>query len=166
MLRPRLFLVDTSVWIDFFLRGERGYEEARQFFMEAERREIGLLYTATTLKDVFYLIPRRLRTRALSEGDATEVSFAPAAWACVRAMTEIATVAPLSLPECDLAWMLRNKHGDFEDNLVIAAAETCNADYVVTYDRELLEHFPPACITPQQALELLELASPRGEQER
>jgi predicted nucleic acid-binding protein len=51
--------------------------------------------------------------------------------------------------------MLRTKHGDLEDNLVIAAAETCNADYVVSYDRKMLEHFSPACITPEQASHLL-----------
>lgn len=51
--------------------------------------------------------------------------------------------------------MLRTKHGDLEDNLVIAAAETCNADYVVSYDREMREHFSPTCITPEQANHLL-----------
>lgn len=74
-------------------------------------------------------------------------------------MTEIAVAAPLSLPECDLAWMLRGKHGDFEDNLIIAAAETCNADYVVSYDRAMLEHFSPACITLEQANNLLSIRS-------
>ena len=74
-------------------------------------------------------------------------------------MTEIAAAAPLTLPECDLAWMLRTRHPDLEDNLIIAAAETCNADYVVSYDRDLLEHFSPACITPEQACNLLGICS-------
>ena len=87
--------------------------------------------------------------------DSSHPWFIPVAWACVRTMTEIAVAAPLSLAECDLAWMLRTKHGDLEDNLVIAAAETCNADYVVSYDRKMLEHFSPACITPEQASHLL-----------
>ena len=160
MPRRQTFVVDTSVWLSFLIRDEYGYEEAKRFFLEAEKRGAQLLYTATSLKDVFYLVPRRLRARVVDpEGSEGEVSFAPAAWACVRTMTEIAIAAPLALPECDLAWMLRNKHDDFEDNLIIAAAETCDADYVVTYDKRLLERFAPVCITPAQAMGLLTLFS-------
>lgn len=110
----------------------------------------------TTLEDVFFLVPRRMRGAAPADGrDVPGSSFAPAAWVCVRKMTEIAVVALPSLAGCDLAWMLRNTRCDFEDNLVIAVAKTCDADYVVTYDRKMLERFPPACITPGQALKLL-----------
>jgi predicted nucleic acid-binding protein len=72
-------------------------------------------------------------------------------------MTEIAVAVGQSLPECSLAWMLRSEHPDLEDNLIMAAAETSNVDFVVTYDKDMLEHFSPACITPAQALRLLEL---------
>ena len=71
----------------------------------------------------------------------------------------IAVAAPVSQPECDLAWMLRSTHADLGDNLIIAAAETCNADYVVSYDRAMLEHFSPACVTPEQACNLLSIRS-------
>jgi predicted nucleic acid-binding protein len=74
-------------------------------------------------------------------------------------MTEIAVAAPVSPPEFDLAWTLRSRHADLEDNLIIAAAETCNADYVVSYDRAMLEHFSPVCITPEQACNLLGICS-------
>jgi len=154
--RQLSFLVDTSVWLSYLIRDEFGYADAKDFLLEAEERGSSLLYTATSLKDVFYLVPRRLRARMVGSGSVEAgVSFAPAAWACVRTMTEIATAVPLSLPECDLAWMLRNKHGDFEDDLIIAAAETCDADYVVSNDQRLLERFAPVCITPRQATELL-----------
>lgn len=157
MLDAKTFLVDTNVWIYYFMASEPHYKAILSFFEAVDRRGGTLLFAPTTLKDVFFLIPRILRREALAAGQHAENSFAPAAWACVRTMTEIAIAAPLSLPECDLAWMLRTKHGDFEDNLVIAAAETCNADYVVSYDQKMLEHFSPVCITPDQANQLLSI---------
>lgn len=162
MFKPKVLLIDTNVWISYYLGVEREAEEIMRLFMRMDQLGGTLAYAPTTLKDVFYIVSRRVRTQLLSAGeDISNKSFASVGWACVRNMTEVATAAPLSLPECDLAWMLRTRHGDFEDNLVIAAAETCNADYVVTYDKELLERFAPACITPSQALRLLE--TPRKE---
>ena len=157
MLDAKTFLVDTNVWIDYFMASEPYYEAVLSFFEAVDRCGGTLLFAPTTLKDVFFLVPRILRREALAAGQLEETSFGPVAWACVQTMTEIAAAAPLSLPECDLAWMLRARHKDLEDNLVIAAAETCNADYVVSYDRELIEHFSPACITPEQANNLLSI---------
>lgn len=157
MLDAKTFLVDTNIWIYYFMASKPHYKAILSFFETIDRRGGTLLYAPTTLKDVFFLIPRILRREAHANGHLEETSFAPVAWACVRAMTEVAVAAPLSLPECNLAWMLRTKHGDLEDNLIIAAAETCNADYVVSYDRDMLEHFSPACITPEQASQLLSI---------
>ena len=52
--------------------------------------------------------------------------------------------------------MMRNRFDDFEDNLVVAAANTANVDYIVTSDPKMLERMPEACITPKRALELLD----------
>lgn len=157
MSRPDSLLIDTNVWIDFFLGSEPFCWEAYRLFEVADDRRVTLLYAPTTIKDVFYTIPRRMRLAAQGDGGDKGVSYLPAAWACVRKMTEIAVAAPQSLAECDMAWMLRTTHGDFEDNLLMATAETCNADYVVTYDKRLLERFAPACATPGQVLRLLEM---------
>ena len=159
MLDAKTFLIDTNVWIDYFMASEPHCQTILSFFEMVDQRGGTLLYAPTTLKDVFFLIPRILRREAVASGQLEETSFAPAAWACVRTMTEIAVAAPLSLTECDLAWTLRATHGNLEDNLVIAAAETCNADYIVTYDRAMLERFSPACITPEQANNLLSIRS-------
>ena len=158
MFDAKVLLIDTDVWIDYFLGSREAIDRITALFGMAADRGIALAYAPTSLKDVFYIIPRRLRAMAIAEGDAfDERSFLPVAWSCVRKITEIGVAAPQALAECELAWMLRGTHGDLEDNLVIAAAETCNADYVVTDDSEMLEHFSPACITPEQALRLLEL---------
>ena len=71
-------------------------------------------------------------------------------------MTEIATAARVAEPECQLARMLKSRHTDFEDNLIMAIADSCDVDYVLTYDQQLIEHFRPACITPDELLNALE----------
>lgn len=158
MLDPRCLLIDTSVWIDFFLAVEPYCDDIAALFEMMLDRGGTLIYAPTTLKDVFYLLPRRQRSMFEREGvDVRHISFRPFAWTCVEYMTDIAVACTQALPECSMAWMLRNEHPDLEDNLIIAAGETCGADYVVTYDTRLIEHFAPVCITPAQALRLLRL---------
>lgn len=72
-------------------------------------------------------------------------------------MMEVADAAPQSYAECELACLLRSNFDDFEDNLIIAAAETAKADYVVTSDRLFLQALPEACITPDRAVALLDI---------
>lgn len=146
-------LLDTNVWLDYFMGEGPNLTEICQLIARAEHGSLSLLYAPTTAKDLFYLIPRRLRMRG---GDAS-TSYAPAAWACLGRMMEIAAAAPLSFPECELARMLGKKFPDFEDNLIIATAETANASYIVTQDKAFLKQVPEACITPKRALELLDL---------
>ena len=155
---PKTLLLDTNVWISFFIEGDSSHDETVRLLEEATSHNVTLSYTASTLKDVFYIVPRRARAQAVAAGfDVSNATFSPICWACAEKMTEIAVAVGQSLPECSLAWMLRSEHPDLEDNLIMAAAETSNVDFVVTYDRDMLEHFSPACITPAQALRLLEL---------
>lgn len=147
--------LDTNVWINYFLKEEPNYRDCAKLLETAIAVEANLFVAPTTLKDVFYLIPRCLRRQDVREGRADEASYAPAAWACVDFMLDIATPTPLSLAECSMARMLRTRFGDFEDNLLLATNETAQVDYIVTYDRPLLKQFPEVFVTPRRALELL-----------
>lgn len=158
MARTETLLLDTNVWVAYVLAQEPGALTVRRLIELAKEDDITLAYAPTTLKDVFYIVPRSLRRDAIAAGTYEEgISFRPSAWACVRAITDIAVAAPQSLIECEMAWSLRNVHRDYEDNLLFAAAETCNADYIVTTDTEFLKHYAPVCITPEQAVHLIEV---------
>lgn len=56
-------------------------------------------------------------------------------------MIEIADAAPQSYAECELASLFSSNFDDFEDNVIIAAAETDKAGYVVTSDRLFFKRF-------------------------
>lgn len=152
--KPPLFLIDTNVWMNYFLREGSTFEECRQLFQRAVENDRPLLVSPTTLKDLFYLIPRRFR-RVDAFDQKSAASYTPAAWACVEFILEIATLSPLSITECTIAHMLRNQFSDFEDNLILATAQSARADYIVTYDERLIATFPEACIKPARALELM-----------
>ncbi|WP_148044612.1 hypothetical protein [Eggerthella sinensis] len=46
-------------------------------------------------------------------------------------------------------------HDDFEDDLVIAAAQRIDVDFVVTFDRLPIHHAPVACPEPSDMTVLL-----------
>ena len=163
MVGIKSLLLDTNVWVSYLLAQDPGSLAARRLVEVAGKYGVALLYAPSTLKDLFYLVPRSLRRDAIASGTYEEgISFKPAAWGCVNKVTEIAAAVPQALPECELAWKLRSVHDDYEDNLVFAAAETSNADFVVTTDEAFLKHYAPACITPEQATHLIEVNHPDG----
>lgn len=102
MIEAKRLLVDTNVWLDYYLQ-EGAFDEAKRLVELAEAGKIDLLYATTTAKDVFYILPRRLARR---NANGINVSFAPASWACIEHMMQVATASPLSLAECEMARML------------------------------------------------------------
>lgn len=153
-------LLDTNVWMDHYLARPQSDNPATNLLMRAASCEhVNLLYAPTTAKDVFFLLERTLKAMARHESAALPEGAAEAAreaaWACVDNMSELAVAAPIDESELWIARKFRRDHGDFEDNLIIAAGERANADYIVTSDRQLLAHLPAIAITPQRACELI-----------
>jgi len=142
MIEAKRLLVDTNVWLDYYLQ-EGAFDNVRRLVELAEAGKIDLLYAPTTAKDVFYILPRRLARRNVNGINA---SFGPAAWACVEHMMQVATASPLSMAECEMARMLGKRMPDLD---------TADVDYVVTSDRRMLETMPEVCLTPARALELI-----------
>lgn len=126
----------------------------RALFETAARQGATLLVCPTTVKDVFYLLPRHFRRQDTLEGTPI-ASYEAAAWGCVECMLDLAAPSPLGLFECALARTLRSKFPDYEDNLLLASGESAQIDYLVTNDNLLLQRFPEACITPTRAIGLM-----------
>jgi predicted nucleic acid-binding protein len=145
-------LLDTNVWLDYFLREGQSVEAIERVIALGFEGRFTLTYAPTSAKDVFFIIPRRLRLR--SEDPAASESYLPAAWACVSFMMEHAATAPQALGECELARMMRGSFPDFEDNLIVAAAQSAKASYIVTNDKKMLAAMPEFCIAPERVLEL------------
>lgn len=119
---PRRILVDTNVWLDYFIPSRRGRSVAIEFLRDACTAQVDLLYAATSL-----------------------------AWDCLDVLSQLATPVPCDLSDIWMASKQRNLHSDYEDDLIIAAAMRSQADLLVTNDVKLCSHAPVAAMSVEDA---------------
>lgn len=159
MAEPLKLLVDTNVWVDYYVSASINHAAAVQFVVDSAKKGIVLYVSSISLKDVFQLIVRRTKKEFREEGIAIDGAMAAAieesAWSCVRNIRQQAVVVPIGSTETLYAETWRDVHGDFEDDLILAAAKRAHADYVVTSDGGLLKHAPLACVSLEGARLLL-----------
>ena len=161
-------LCDTGIWLDYFLGNRPLHDAARLLVHVCEREGITLLVSPTTLNDFFYLCQLELcqATRKATGGltDQQEHAAHEVAWAGLENLSEIATVV---LADASDVWLARNHrsvHGDFEDDLIVAAAQRAKVDFLITNDETLLRHAPVAALTAEDAVKVLKSRSAsRGE---
>lgn len=153
------FLLDTNVLVDHYIgRGPR-HDEVGRFIVAATARDIPLYIASLSLKDLFFIVEQDMKqTLRAAKGSLDPDGAAAAretAWSCVLNALGFALVVPVGYNEVLQAVTNRPQHDDFEDDLVVAAAQRANIDYLVTSDRALARHAPTACLDPKEALELL-----------
>lgn len=160
-MSPQLtMLLDTNVWLDYYLPWRSGHAVAQRLIVSAFEQNQTLAYAVPSIKDVFYMSAaehkraERAATGALSESAARAATVA--AWGCVNNMQEIACAVPLDHTDLWMASKQRALHGDFEDDLVIAAAMRGKIDYLVTNDDALLRHCPVAALSASDMCTVLE----------
>ena len=156
--KPTL-VVDTNVWLGNFIRTRDNSVSARAFFDQALDAEASLFYPASIAKDVFYVAEKTAKelTRKQTGGlTASDAAVARAlAWSFLEAMREMGTAVGCDEADIWLACKLRGLHSDFEDNLVLAAAERAHADFIVTDDEQLLRKATVPAKTSSDMAELL-----------
>ena len=151
-------LLDTNVWVDNYCVDHASNKVVRELLSAAYEKGITLMYPASSIKDVFYVLGHEFRRIAsqggvLSESDARAVN--EVVWGCVNNMCEIATAVGVDEGDMWLARKYKSLTGDLEDNLVLAAAQRAKADYLVTSDRALIQRATVAALTPANMLKTL-----------
>lgn len=143
---PLKVIVDTNVWIDNYCGFRPGSQDAKAFFDIATKEGVELLYAVTSAKDVYCIVAAILKRMHRDRGGAVDEGVARAceatAFACIENMAEVATAVGADVSDVWLAGKLRGSHLDFEDNLVVAAGQRSEADYLVTNDVLLARHSP------------------------
>ena len=157
-------MLDTNVLVDYYLGREPGCSACKRIIELARDRHI-LYASASSLKDVYYLVGSTLKRAQRIEGGAlmedAAVACADIAWSCVRNALDVVLVANAGQTETLDAFVLRSVHNDFEDDLVLASARAIHADLFVTGDASLAAHSPVGALTPQAAAALLESEAQR-----
>lgn len=151
-------IVDTNVLVDYYLGREPG-STALARMLELCLGTHALHVSPLSLKDVYYLVGTILKRQArqdhgtLSEPNAR--ACGDIAWSCVQHATKTFIVTSIGATECLDAFVCRSLHEDFEDDLVLAAARSIRADFLVTSDEKLIQHSPVAALTPAAMTSLL-----------
>lgn len=149
-------LLDTNIWLDFYLGERTGHQAARVLIEHAVQEGVALLVAVVSLKDVYYIIgasiKRSVREERGSLDDAAAAAADAAAWACLESIDSLATVVPVDASDIWIARKQRNLHPDFEDDLVLAAAMRSQASLLVTNDSVLASKAPIAAMTSSDAL--------------
>ena len=155
---PLKLLLDTNVWLDHFLDRSARHDLARSVVVEAARRDVTLLCAVHSLKDSFFLLNAELKRMERAENGTISTSAAASinevAWSCMRSMRRLSYIVPADDSDVIEAAIMRANHSDFEDNLIMAAADRAQADHIVTSDATLLTHYPNRSIPLDKALKL------------
>lgn len=154
-------MLDTNCWLDYYIPDRPNGAQTRELIRYSFAHDVKLLYPAAIAKDVFCLIELEMKrfVRA-TQGELTQNAAAlasEAAWSAVNHMRENAFAISVGQADVWHATKLRAVHGDFENNLVLAAAERADATYLVTSDEQLLKHATVAALAPEKALAALKI---------
>lgn len=151
-------LIDTNVWLDYFLARTNTTDPIVELFSRAaEAEDIVLFSSSLSVKDVYYILGRTMKADARRGGALTPEAIASAdetAWACVRLIRQKSIIASVGADEVFDSFVFKYHHNDFEDDLMLGVANRIDADYVVTEDKHLIKHTNGVCINVDQALRL------------
>lgn len=155
------FLVDTNIWVDYFLRRGSSYQSIVEFLSAMNASDSAVLYTASlTVKDVAYVLAQQMKAEVRAKGKKVTPDVAVAAnevsWGCVRTIREFGLITSVGQTEIWNAFLFKHLHSDLEDDILLGAGEAIDADYIVTHDKLLQKHAPGICISATEALERLE----------
>ena len=159
VMTPLKLMLDTNVWLDYFLARTPGHRAASELLELAEDSERIALYTSSlSIKDLAYLLERDMKAGAREAGVAVTERVSAAAretaWGCVRLVLEQSLIVPVGHPEVLQAFTLKSVHDDLEDDLLLGSAYRADVDCVVTYDAALARRSPVRCVSVHEALEI------------
>lgn len=156
--KPLYVLVDTNVWVDSFLGFRAGHTAAMEFLDAATQKSAQLLYPVSSLQDVFAILIMEMKRKAMESGQVSEDvawGIRESAWACIDSLCQNAVSVGAQESDVWLASKLRGVNWDLEDNMVLAAAKRCEADYLVTSDAHLIQKANVTAYTPADMAKLL-----------
>ena len=152
-------LIDTNVWLDFFIDRSALHDKAGELITEAHRRNALLFTPITAMKDIYFLLGVELkRMQREANGDVSD-SFARAideiAWSCIAYVRKQSVIVGADQSDMIEAIAMRPNHPDFEDNMIASAARRAQASYIVTSDKQFAQHSPVSSLNIEEAIALL-----------
>ena len=153
-------LIDTNTWIDYYTGRDGAQGCSSKLIKSLLCSKHDVYVSALSTKDVFYLLQAYLKlAHRKQDGDTFSLEQVRAiqevAWKCTEHLIKTAKLAAVGTAECERALALREFGNDYEDNLIVACAEACGADYLVTNDESLKAPGTIAIVSPQELYSML-----------
>lgn len=149
-------LVDTNVWLDYFL-GRKESGVAVEALQKAAKDEAAITTTPSIMKDVFYLVCAAIKRRAAESGGSSEVNakaINEIGWACISTIQSLSIMLSQGFEDHLNAVAFRSENKDYEDNLLLATAKDSKIDFIITNDRGLLKNKIVPTLLPEEYLKL------------
>lgn len=140
------FLVDTNVFLDFFIRTGPEKEEAKNFFISCRRLKNEIYVTSMSLRDIGYIAHGFCHNNEMARNIQCSV------YGLVTKVCDTSADAAIDA--------LYSENSDFEDQLQIDAAMEILADAIVTNDKKGFKKAGLHVFTPKQANELMSKQHP------
>lgn len=154
-------VLDTCILLDNYLGERNSASHSRELIDFCLDEGIALLYSASSVGNVAYVIEQTLKAQARKSevliDEDISAAVKCAAFACIDNLQQIATAVGVDDSDIWLARKYEKLHEDIEDNLVLAAVERAKADFLVTNDEKLIRHAPCAAFDPRSMLEYLRM---------
>lgn len=155
-------LLDANIWMDLYFPDRAGHACANELIDLAFSMDADVHYAANTITDVFFLAratqKQALRSEGLELTDGLSSAANEIAWGCIRNMYEVASPIPTSIPVLFLATKMKDVHPDFEDDVILASAQTADIDFLVTNDKGLLAKAIVPALSCEDMVAYLKLA--------
>ena len=132
-------LVDTNVYLEFFLK-RKNFDTAMKFFLVASERKNQTCITAMALRDFGYVIHKYLHDKEETKR-----------WQLkVYEMTNkvINTTADAAIES------IYTENKDYEDSLQMIAAEEAMCDAIITYNKKDYQQSKLPVFTPEEMLDI------------
>ncbi|MBQ3657509.1 MAG: PIN domain-containing protein [Bacteroidales bacterium] len=131
----KVFL-DTNIIIDFYDQRADFFQPAETIMSLAEKKEINIIVSATTIINAFYILRKRLSIDDLYEEFGN--------------LSQLCTISPAD--EKIIKESLRLRRKDFEDSVQYESAMSVNADVIVTRNKKDFENLGANVMTPIEFL--------------
>ena len=129
-------LIDTNIVLDLLSFSRPAHHDAQRFLEESLDTGHGIFLSASSLKDVYYILNKMYNDELWARDD-------------VNAVKNLFSVVELTVDIIDTA--LASDEPDFEDGIIRVTAEKIGAAAIVSRDEEAFKNGYIPCLTPQVA---------------
>lgn len=127
-------LIDTNVILDFLMKREGLFEDARNVLALGYNKCYTLYLSSLSFSNIAYIARKKYTGDALYE--------------CFSEIRELVNVSSVNEVEVDSAIKLRSK--DFEDALQYYSAKSVKADYIITRNTKDFTYSDIKVLTPRE----------------